>query len=493
MIRKKVFDAQTAKKIINEYAEQIHLLSRENKVLKKQLEDSKISLQINKDILYSHIKSKKNVSEECESIISDLKKENERLNNKIEWLFTEKGELAKKLYKLQDSLNDKLAQENILIEKERTDKFLFENKLLEKDFQIDNLKKQIEIMKKNAKNYHQNNGIANEIYIGDPNKFNTEINNELTMSRAIIKKYVYLVQQERDNAKYLKNKIQKLEDKVSSISTNTSFINNNKVQKNNNPQLAMLTDIFQNNNITNEDNSINNMENNLSLSSDDSDEDKEDVDLSFIKNKNIKESKRTKTCEKISKVPKLDFNNVIQKNMPNIKVIGDKDDSSKDNNQDLNDNGNKLLEQKYQAQIKIYKTTINKYKEKIRKLRKQIRTLIDKNSLLANTLKIYINNKGSNVNNVKQNQNDNVSMNANVDEISGLSTNSVIFKGGTLENINKLNEINKITRLNQLNDINNNNNIKKDDPLDNIIIKDDHYKAASKETDKITTNDSSKN
>ena len=39
----------------------------------------------------------------------------------------------------------------------------------------------------------------------------------------------------------------------------------------------MLTDIFQNNNITNEDNSINNMENNLSLSSDDSDEDKEDV------------------------------------------------------------------------------------------------------------------------------------------------------------------------------------------------------------------------
>ena len=86
-------------------------------------------------------------------------------------------------------------------------------------------------------------------------------------------------------------------------------------------------------------------------------------------------------------------------------------------------------------------------------------------------------------------------MNANVDELSGLSTNSVIFKGGTLENINKLNEINKITRLNQLNDINNNNNnnnIKKEDPLDNIIIKDDHYKA-SKETDKITTNGSSKN
>ena len=101
---------------------------------------------------------------------------------------------------------------------------------------------------------------------------------------------------------------------------------------------------------------------------------------------------------------------------------------------------------------------------------------------------------------MKKNNNDDASMNPNVNEISGLSTNSVIFRGGTLENINKLNEINKITRINQLNDCinsnnnnNNNNNIKKEDPLDNIIIKDDHYKAASKETDKITTNESSKN
>ena len=58
-MKKKQFDSQTAKKIINDYAEKINLLSRENKVLKKQLEDSNISLKINKEILYSHIKSKK--------------------------------------------------------------------------------------------------------------------------------------------------------------------------------------------------------------------------------------------------------------------------------------------------------------------------------------------------------------------------------------------------------------------------------------------------
>ena len=69
----------------------------------------------------------------------------------------------------------------------------------------------------------------------------------------------------------------------------------------------------------------------------------------------------------------------------------------------------------------------------------------------------------------------------------------------TLENINKLNEINKKIRLNKImntqddnvgyNKDNNeyiNDNHQKEDPLDNIIINDNYYKAPSKETDKIT-------
>ena len=468
-MKKKQFDIQTAKKIINEYAEQINLLSRENKVLKKQLEDSKISLQINKDILYSHIKSKKNNSEEIQSVLLDLKKENERLNEKIAWLFTEKGELAKKLYKLQDSLNDKLQQENTYIEKERTDKFLFENKLKEKDFQIDTLKKQIENLKKNSKN--SNNSGVMEIYIGDPNKFNTEINNELTMSRAIIKKYVYLMQEERENSKKLKNKIEILEDKVTSISNNTSFINNNNNNNNktlNNQQIELINEIFNGNNLIN-----NKIENNISISSGNSEEDTENIDLSFIKNQSLKENKRTKTVDKIKKVPKLDFKDVeknYNKNPINIKVIGINKDEIKSNEINLDNEGYKLLNQKYKSQIQIYKNTIDKNKKTINKLRNQIRTLIDKNTMLVNILNIYMNNnKGSNIINKKQD----ISMNNNVNEYSGISTNSVIFKGGTLENINKLSEINKITRLNQITNSGcNNTDLKADDPLNNIIIKD---------------------
>ena len=67
-------------------------------------------------------------------------------------------------------------------------------------------------------------------------------------------------------------------------------------------------------------------------------------------------------------------------------------------------------------------------------------------------------NKGNN-NNVKKMKNNDISMTSNVNDAIGLSTNSIIFKGGTLENINKLNEINKITRLNELTGSLNNNNI----------------------------------
>jgi len=272
-----------------------------------------------------------------------------------------------------------------------------------------------------------------------------------------------------------------LEDKVTSISNNTSFINNNNNKTLNNPQIDLINDIFNGNDLIKP-------ENNISVSSGFSEEDTDNIDLSFIKNQSLKENKRTKTCDKIKKVPKLDLKDVeknYNKNPINIKVIDPDKEEMKNDEINLDNEGYKLLNQKYKSQIQIYKKTIDKNKEKINKLRKQIRTLIDKNSLLVNTLKIYMNNKGG------SNKKQDVSMNNNVNDYSGLSTNSIIFKGGTLENINKLSEMNKITRLNQIaNSGSDNNDMKKDDPLNNIIIKDAHYKNSSKEND---TNESSKN
>ena len=74
---KKSFDSKTARKLITEYAEKINILSRENQVLKKQLEDLQTSLRLNKDILFTHFSDKAN--NDLSLLIQDLQKENVRL------------------------------------------------------------------------------------------------------------------------------------------------------------------------------------------------------------------------------------------------------------------------------------------------------------------------------------------------------------------------------------------------------------------------------
>ena len=144
----------------------------------------------------------------------------------------------------------------------------------------------------------------------------------------------------------------------------------------------------------------------------------------------------------------------------------------------------------------------------MKKLRNRIRDLIDNNRLLTNTIEIFINNNSNNnTKNKKDDKENDISMTPCVNDASGLSSNSIIFSGGTLENINKLSELNKKTRLNQIMTMQNNNNenihnnndnniiiSQKEDPLDNIIINEDFYnKKLQKDTDKITTKGSSNN
>jgi hypothetical protein len=85
----KRFDAMAAKKIINEYAEWVNLYIKENNILKEQLKDMKITLNINKNLMFRSLNG--------ESIIEELKKENLRLSELINGLNLEKGVLDKKV------------------------------------------------------------------------------------------------------------------------------------------------------------------------------------------------------------------------------------------------------------------------------------------------------------------------------------------------------------------------------------------------------------
>jgi len=76
------FNMQTAKKIINEYAEQINILTKENKLLNQHVNDMKHSLSINKKLLYEHI-GKESSSTNNMDLIKEIKQENTRLNQTL--------------------------------------------------------------------------------------------------------------------------------------------------------------------------------------------------------------------------------------------------------------------------------------------------------------------------------------------------------------------------------------------------------------------------
>ena len=175
-------------KIISEYAEKIILYMKENKSLKSQLNDLKITLSINKEMLNTQIK---NLSINSESknhmaqILTSLQNENIQITNRNMKLYNENLNLEKKLYKSQQDLNEKIESYENKIKELNDQNFIFSNQIIQKENEIKVYKK--ELSKLNKDEYNQ------EIYIyTTPDQFNLELNNELCEAREIIIKYSHL-------------------------------------------------------------------------------------------------------------------------------------------------------------------------------------------------------------------------------------------------------------------------------------------------------------
>lgn len=405
---KKSFDSKTAKKLINEYAEKINILTRENQLLKKQLEDAHTSLKLNKDILYTHFSQK--VNKDSSQLIIDLQKENTRLSEKVESLYKEKVEATKTIYKLQEELEDKTQKERDLSEKEKSKKFVDDNKLIEKENKIIALQKQLDKIRHNSNNKDK----VKIVYIGDPNKFNVEMNSELVTTRTLIKKYSALLQREKLTTQKLNSQIKDMENNLKSTGANTN--------KNSN-EINVMDCIFSDNDDEEEDFDDNDI--------DDESDEKElpDEQINFPE-----KIKRIQTVENSKGVPKLDLSSVMSKyKVPdNLKVIEGVKKTNRSHNDEYVD--------KLKAQIKIFKTTIVRYKERIKKLRMQISSLKNNNSLLKSMLK---NNQGYNGSNNNKEEND-VSMNPNVSHLSDRGNK-------TIENINNNEDNSNIKNLDDIN------------------------------------------
>ena len=170
-------------KLLGEYAEKIVIYMKENKSLKRQLEDLKTTLSINKEMLNNQIKNlTNNKNHQMKELIKSLQDENIQISNRNMKLYEDNLNLEKKLYKYQNELNDKIRFYEDEI-REMSDKlFIYTNQIISKDNEIKQFK--IELLNSYKEDF------SKEIYVyASPNKFNVEMNNELCEARQIIIKY----------------------------------------------------------------------------------------------------------------------------------------------------------------------------------------------------------------------------------------------------------------------------------------------------------------
>ena len=206
---KRKFDVQTAKKLLSTYAEKVNFYMKENEILKRELDDLRTNLEINKDILYKQISSQ--LKEKDKKVLSSLKAENMKISQTNKDLYREKIDLEKKVYRIQQELDEALIRLQEMQDRESTETFIMDNQLKEKDSLILQLKKELD------KYYREDFNSTKELIICEPDKEKVEMNNELVETRELIGKYNRLLQCEKRKCEELERKVQMLTRKVESL------------------------------------------------------------------------------------------------------------------------------------------------------------------------------------------------------------------------------------------------------------------------------------
>ena len=370
----------SAQKIISEYAEKIIFYMKENKFLKEQLNDLRISLSINKEMLNNqikHISIQSASNSQISEIIKSLQNENIQITNRNMELYNDNLNLEKQLYKSQQNLNEKIENYEEKIKDLNNQIFVLSNQIKEKNNEIIHYKN--EIIKLFKDDYDT------IVYICPTlNKFNIEMNNELCEARQVIIKYSHLLNDANKLINELNSKNVSLKEMIQNIKDGKRIKRN---LENIEDFGYILTDDSNesNENIKSFYSDNDNYDIIEDIEKDEDNSDCFDSPLVQVKNK-IKHTRYlTTTTSNDIQVPKLDLSTIIKKYKPIEKKNGfEKKDfnyySSIHNLLDDRDYIDKL-----QFKLKYYKNLINKNKKKF-KQQKQIISM-----LKAQCLKVYNN------------------------------------------------------------------------------------------------------
>ncbi len=362
----------SSQKLISEYGEKLILYMKENKNLKTQIKDLKITLSINKEMLNNQIKnlsvnpdSKNQMSE----IISSLQKENNQITERNNKLYNDNLNLEKKICLLNQEIKEKIKNYDEQIKESNNKIFILSNKLIEKD----NIIKQY---KNELSNIYKEDFNIETFICTNPSKFNLELNNELCEARQIIIKYSHLFNDSQKLISQLNTKIISLKEMIQNIKDGKRIKRNLENIENFGYILTEDSNESENNDFKSfyiEDDKGNIIEE-IEL-----DENNCDSPLVQLPNKikNFRYLTTTTSNEVI--IPKLDLSTIIKKYKPIEKKEKYEKKKDKENLSSIILTNNYIDDRDYidklKFQLKFYKNIINKYKQKLKEQKKIISML----------------------------------------------------------------------------------------------------------------------
>ena len=370
----------SAQKIISEYAEKIIFYMKENKFLKEQLNDLRISLSINKEMLNNqikHISIQSASNSQISEIIKSLQNENIQITNRNMKLYNDNLNLEKQLYKSQQNLNEKIENYEEKIKDLNNQIFVLSNQIKEKNNEIIHYKN--EIIKLFKDDYNT------IVYICPTlNKFNIEMNNELCEARQVIIKYSHLLNDANKLINELNSKNVSLKEMIQNIKDGKRIKRNLEniedfgyilTEDSNESDEHIKSFYTDDGNYDIFENIDNNEDNNFCF----------DSPLVQCKNK-IKHTRYlTTTTSNDIQVPKLDLSTIIKKYKPIEKKIGFEKKEFNYYNSIHNLFDDRDYIDKLKFKLKFYRNLLRKYKQKCKE-QKQIISM-----LKAQCLKVYNN------------------------------------------------------------------------------------------------------
>jgi hypothetical protein len=220
-------ERKSALKLINKYAESYNILEEENKHLKNEINDLKLNLKINKEIIESFYSGKSKA--EISSIFKrKMKEENQNYMEQIQKLNKEKDELRYKQQLMEQMYEESVESIKTENEKMKSKLFIMDNCLTKKDNIIQQLKRKME-----GTNVKDNTGNtnANEIYITDPTETNLKLSHELMIYKEIYIRLMTSIKELKSTLFKYERLIQELQIENSKLTHEMKFQLNQKYEK----------------------------------------------------------------------------------------------------------------------------------------------------------------------------------------------------------------------------------------------------------------------